>query len=249
MSETMKYIIINSYDRPNQNESDTNFNLSITGGTNYASLSKIAVCRFVCTNSVYNVDTTNNILNFEEDSGGPVTANIPVGNYNLSQIITALQIAMDAVSPNLRTYTITSSVITNKLTITGSAGTFQILLDSGLGLNLMLGFSRNSNSLSGLAVTAPRIYNLNRYSSFILKSNLTRGDTYNTVQGNRQAILDTIPISQSFNGDIFTYEPQTLLWRDLSYSSIEQIQLRLTDEKDQIINLNGGFMTVYLVVK
>lgn len=249
MSESMKYIIINSYDRPNQNESDSNFNLGITGGSNYAGLSKVAVARFVCTNSVYNVDSSNNKLNFEEDTGGPVVATVPTGNYSMTTILPALKLAMETVSPNSRTYTITSSVVTNKLTITGSSGTFTILSDNGLGLNLMLGFSRRSNSSTGLSVTAPRIYNLNRYSSFILKSNLTRGDTYNTVQNNRQAILDTIPISQSFSGDIFTYQPSVLLWRDLSYSSIEQIQLRLTDDKDREIDLNGGFMSVYLVVK
>jgi len=247
--ESYKYIVINSYDRPNTNESDSNFNLSITGGTSYNRLSQVAVARFICTNSVYNVDSSNNSFSFQENIGPLATALITAGNYSLSQIIPALQNAMNAVSPNSRTYIITSSNITNKLTITGSAGTFNVIADGGLGLNLMLGFSRRNDSPAGLSVIAPRIYNLSRFSNFVLKSNLPRGDTYNTVEGNRQGILDTIPISESSNGDIFVYHPTELLWRDLSYSSIEQISLRLTDEKDKDIELNGGFMSVYLVLK
>jgi hypothetical protein len=247
--QSYKYIVINSYDRPNSNESDSNFSLSITGGTSYNRLSQVAVARFVCTNSVYNVDSSNNSFSFQEDVGPSATALIIPGNYSLSQIIPALQSAMNAVSPNSRTYVISSSNVTNKLTITASAGTFNVIADNGSGLNLMLGFSRRTNSSTGLSVIAPRIYNLSRFSNFVLKSNLPRGDTYNTVEGNRQAILDTIPISESSNGDIFVYHPTELLWRDLSYSSIEQISLRLCDEKDKDIDLQGGFMSVYLILK
>ena len=247
--ETLKYIIINSYDRPNQNESDTNFNLGVNGGSTFAGLSQVGILRFVCTNSIYNVDSSNNFIKFQENTGPEVTAIIPNnGNYSLNNLITALQTAMDLVSPNSRTYTITSSVITNKITIS-STGSFTIKADQGLGLNLMLGFSRRSDSSTGIAITAPRIFNLNRFSSLVIKSNLVRGDTYNTVVGNREGILDTVPISDAYSGDIFTYEKDFIAWRDLSYNAIEQINIRVVDDKDKEVNLNGGFLSVYLVLR
>lgn len=242
--ENYKFVTINSFDRANG--SDSNFTVTLNG-TFREDFTQMALVNFICTNTFYNVDSTNNTFNFQENIGAVTTATLAVGNYTLTDIITALETAMDAISANARTYTITSSSLTNKLTITGSAGTF--LVKSTGGLNLMLGFSRSSDTTTALAVISPRIYNLSRYSFFHLSCTLSKGDTFNTSVGNRENIIGYIPVCESSNGDIYSFRPNPFCWRDVSYPNIDQLQVKLTDDQGVEIELNGGFMSMCLVFR
>lgn len=244
MSENFKYVTINSFDRPNG--TDTNFYVTLNG-TFTEQFSQIALVDFICTNSFYNVDSTNNTLIFQENSGGVVTATITPGNYALSTMITALQTAMNAVSVNGYTYTITADPITNFITITASAGTFSIK-NTGT-LNLMLGFSRSTSTSQNNANTGTRIYNLSRYGFLHLICSCSRGDTFNTTTGNRQGILAYIPICESQFGDVYSFRPQPFTWRDIAYPQVDQIQLQLTDDQGNVVDLNGGYMSVSLVLR
>lgn len=245
MTDNYKYITINSFNKQ-QSESDTNFTMTING-TFSEDFSQIALVNFICTNSFYNVDDNNNTFDFQEDSGDPVSATITPGNYDLAAIITALQTAMNGVSPNSYTYTITSSAITNMITITSSLGTFSVLITGGL--NLMLGFSRYTATGQNNANTAPRIYNLSRYGFFNLICSLSSDSTYNTSTRYRQSIMSYIPICESQNGDIFSFRPQQWSWHNTSTERVNSIQIQLTDEYGNDINLNGGYLSLNLVLR
>src|SRR5205823_1335715 len=74
-------------------------------------------------NSVYNVNSTNNIIYFRENSTDK-TATITSGYYNSSSITTAIKTAMDTASAAYNTFTITFSSVTGGLTVTASTNNF-----------------------------------------------------------------------------------------------------------------------------
>ena len=154
---------------------------------------------------------------------------------------------METASPNTRTYTMSTSTISNKVTITGSAGTFSVL--SSGGLNLMLGFSRSTASGQNLANTGTRIYNMTRYAFLNVQCSACKSDTYNTINGGRQNVLSYIPITESASGDILSFRPQTLNWVDISNPNVDQLSFRLTDDSNNIIDLNGGYVSLYIALR
>ena len=243
--ESYKYILINSFDRPNKAESDSDFQVNVVG--NFDDLNQLALSHCIITNSIYNVDSSNNTFNFQENAGPAVSASIAICNYSLTEILPVIKTAMEAVSPNTRTYTLTTSNITNKITISVSAGTFSVL-ETG-GLNLMMGFSRSTPTAQNASNVAPRVYNFTRYSNLILSTSICSGDTFNTITGASQGILESIPIGESSSGDIYVYRPTELHWKDLSGPRIDQVRIKLSDDFNKIVDLQGGYLSLYLVCR
>lgn len=243
--ESYKYAIINSFDRPNQNESDTDFQTSVLG-SDFDGLSQVALYSFTLTNSYYNVDSSNNTINFQENIGAPATAVIPIGSYSLSQILPVIKAQMEAVSPNNRIYTISAGPVSYKITISVNIGTFSILVG---GLNLMMGFSTKTPTSQNASNTAGRVYNFSRYGNLNLITTCCKPITYNTITDNLSGILESIPVSESSSSDIYTYRPQVLGWRDVSSSRVDVFRVQLTDDINNIVNLNGGYMTMTLIFR
>lgn len=244
MSEDYKFIVVNSFNRASG--TDTNFNVNLNG-TFPERFSQMCLLNLIMTNTMYNVTTSNNTFVFQETGEDAVTCSLSVGNYTIYDIINNLPTAMNAVSPLSRTYTMSISSITNKLTITASAGTFTVL--SSGGLNLMLGFSTNNNSTTGLTVTGTRVYNMARYGGLMLYCSSCKGDVYNTVTGNRQGNLAYIPVVEANTGELFSFRPHALEWRDLSQENIDTMNFRLADDTSKDVDLNGGYMALYIALR
>lgn len=100
--------------------------------------------------SFYVINTDNNTFTLAEPASATVT--IPVGNYTSATLPSALGTAMSTASPGGRTYTVTYSATTQKLTITASAGTFSITCNAQL--QLILGMNATSSS-SGATLVSP----------------------------------------------------------------------------------------------
>lgn len=248
MSNT--YIYVNSYDKTNGTDTDFISYVNISGPT-LADKTEVALSQLIITNSIYNVDSSNNKFNFREESNGTIeTATINPGSYSLAQLLPVLKTAMDNSSENSRTYTLTSSTITNKITISSNVGTFSVCPDNGEGLNLMLGFSRFNETSQSATQIAPRIYNLSRYGNLLLYCSVIEGNNYNTSSGTTDQILESIPLVESNSGDIFVYEPVDLNWRKLGQQGkINQLRFVLRDATGNTIDLNGGYMSLVLKLK
>lgn len=244
----MKFVLINSYDRPNKAEEDTDFTVYVNSEAIFKDIEEVAVSQIIMTNSWYNISSLNNTVIFQENIGAQATATITPGDYSYSELAPVLVSALNSASPNGRTYTASLSNITNKLTLSVNSGTFKIL-SSGT-LNLMLGFSRSSDTASLSSVEAPRILNLARYGNLCLYSNIVRGEHYNTSLGLPVNLLESLPVGASGSGDIFTFIPPVLNFKPLAgKGSLAQIRLTLRDELNNLINLNGGYMSVILALK
>lgn len=77
----------------------------------------------------YTITNSNKFLNFDE-GGGELTATLAVGAYSLTELLTVIKTAMDAVSTLPQAYTITVDRDTRKITIASDA-TFDLLISSG----------------------------------------------------------------------------------------------------------------------
>lgn len=93
---------------------------------------------FTYVNNAAPVNSLYNTIPFQENSGPIVIATLPPGFYKAipgsvgpTQIVTAIETAMNAVSPNGYTYTATIDPLTFILTVTASAGTFAFMWSSG----------------------------------------------------------------------------------------------------------------------
>lgn len=73
------------------------------------------------------VDSTNNYINFNE-GGGELSATIDAGRYSLTEILTVIKTAMDAIGG--QEYTVTLDRDTRKITISATSN-FDLLIDTG----------------------------------------------------------------------------------------------------------------------
>jgi hypothetical protein len=94
-----------------------------------------------------NVTPTTNTIVFKEGAGN-LTATIPIGNYSIYFLLSAIGTAMT--NAGTQTYTATFNVSTNYITITGSTGHFSILYPNTT-MSSLLGLSATQAS----AVVAP----------------------------------------------------------------------------------------------
>lgn len=77
----------------------------------------------------YNIDETNNIINFDEGSG-ELSAAIQPGNYSFEQLMVQIKNALDLASTLPQAYFVTALRSTRKVQITAAAN-FDLLISSG----------------------------------------------------------------------------------------------------------------------
>lgn len=77
----------------------------------------------------YIIDSSNNKLDFNEGAG-ELTATIDIGKYSMTELITAVTTALNAVSV-ANVFSITVSRTTRQFTITGDTSAFTLLLSTG----------------------------------------------------------------------------------------------------------------------
>ena len=241
----MPYVAVNSANRTTGN--DSNFTITFPANIPY---SKFRLKNLQFMNCLYNVTSTgaqgvpiNNHFAFQLRSGITVTnydVTIAEGFYNLSAMITALTAAINtAISP--LTCTITASAITNKLTFTFSGGVdVNILpLTQNQGLNLLLGFSRNSETgFSTGSVTAPRCYNMNRYSTLYLESNFSKTSSLSSGKSGVYNLFAIIPIDAEY-GNLVSWSDDT---GGLFYSTqpnVTNLTFTFTDAFGSPVDTNG----------
>lgn len=98
----------------------------------------------------YEIGINNNKINFNEGSG-QLTATISIGIYSPSDLATEIKTQLDAIG--VKTYTVVFSRSTRKYTISCNAGSFDLLIATGLnssaGVYDLIGFT-GASDLIGL---------------------------------------------------------------------------------------------------
>lgn len=123
----------------------------------FGTVSSVEVASFTVTNGV------NDSIDFTEDGGGEVTADLTAGTYKMGTtsatagtLCALIKTQMEAVN-GASTYTVTYSMTTKLLTITKSSGVFVLKWATGTNAataaDTLLGFS--ADTASAIAATAP----------------------------------------------------------------------------------------------
>jgi hypothetical protein len=180
--------------------------------------------------SFYNITNDENSFTL-----GGVPTTIPVGNYNVRSLMTALQLAV----PGL---TATYNSTTNKMTMNYPSGPTLVLTS----VAQSCGFT-SGTTITG-TMTGPNVVNIIDDYSLYLRTNLNLTNARDE-QGNYSDILERIPIKSS--GSVVYYEsPPNQHKNLLSIKTISEFTIALTyDTGNDYVDLNGCDWEIALLVQ
>ncbi len=179
---------------------------------------------------------TNTILSTVDGLATVYTATLPVGNYNIVNILPAIKSAMDA-NGSGKVYTVTQSDVTSKITITQNVGTLQIL---GAGsANKLLGFGA-TDSTYAISQTGPNIFNLSgtKYIDIFSTKLTSHGSKVSDSTGGGGDRIVRIPVGNYKFGDTIHYIPYFTTYNH-DGRNLQNVDLQLKDEYGNIVDLNG----------
>jgi hypothetical protein len=202
--------------------------------------------------SFYQINSSNNQLDFTESVGGAFTATLPPGNYTAASLPLAIKAALDFSSSTPVTYTVTLNTSTLKLFITPSSGAISMEWATGPNsansAHLILGFPKLDVPLA-LTVDSPNTINTQPENYIFLRSNAIKNiesaPVANVIADNDvdddSAVIAKIPIQGEF-GDILHYEEFQVLTRrfPVNTTKLGMLDFRLTFYQDNPIDLNGN---------
>jgi hypothetical protein len=195
----------------------------------------------VITNSNYIINEYNNTIKMFYN-GTEQTFTIPIGNYIKSTFISEVNKIGSALPPNY--FTITSSSITNKFTISTTA-LFQSLgyapwgMNSGTTCDYIFGF-RTSFLTSSNTFTMDRAYNFLPIPRFIFHCNILNNGVLLT---NNSAVacsdvLASVPNSSKLNSQIIFENSQEEFLLKFK-TPLTALNIKITDDDNRLINFNG----------
>ena len=173
-------------------------------------------------NNQYTVYDGNNVLYFQEVDGTTLSATIPIGNYTLSTLLTALQTALNTVGSAHYTASVSASgYVVLSSDLTGSSGPVLFTLQTSQCVDLarLLGFS--FTNLSGSAsYTAPNLNTVEYESTSLI------------------LYLNTIPIIVPISNHTTTF----VSYQQLNNFKIEYPEMTTLNEiQIELRNPNGTF--------
>lgn len=234
-------LLIKSVDRLASSSNSSNFVVKLPK----AIKGKWIVSCVTIPNSIYTFDASNNKLYFYWDSAAR-TATITPGVYTSSTIAAELQTQMQTVDAG---FTVTRSSATKKLTFTHSTDNFYFnwSTSSGDSPEVMLGFTKATNTANGTSVTAPNVMNLARVLSINveIREASTRIMTSDVNDDARFSIY--IPNTASA-GDFFTADYRQHSDMDIIKfdNPTKMLNIKMFDSEGNDVNLNGVDWEMYL---
>ena len=187
----------------------------------------------------YNINTSNNLISY---SYNDIVFNliIPIGNYDAYSLLNVLKAGF---TTNM---TVSYNIITNKYSFTHNAYEF-IILGTSTGLNL-IGFNNGVNAYSiNKTLTSLNSINLQSKHCICIQSNLNTGSINNTHK-NESNIICSIPIDKP-PFSMITYQNHNNLKYNLFNTSIRNLNLRLTDQNNNLIDLNGCHWSISIQIE
>jgi hypothetical protein len=242
---TQNYVIINSKYRTDPVITTTSNFIYRIGES--LEVSDIAIKSVTMVNAQYNVKLGNNTL-IINDGVTDYNITIPIGQYDIQTLITALQI--EIINAVGGTCIISLDTLTQKLIFNTSIP----LKYKGGNLGFNIGFGGVAvftPSVQALSVNAPYFPNLQGPTNYYIVSSSLAGSQGSILRNNskRQIIL-TIPVDNNF-GEIITYEVNEINLNKRVFSrpvNIQDIDIRIIDDDDQIVDLQQTNIEIVLQI-
>jgi hypothetical protein len=239
MDSIQIYLNSANADKLNGNISDAEYNLppfEIPDGYHiYLSVQSVTIPY-----SFYNVNDSNNLLSYNLKDQSINNVTFVNGNYNITEVVDYLKSIMIG-------FDISYNNITNKLTFKHTVD-FYFLNDTTC--FKLLGFDNNKSYQStSLTLTSVNCVNIIAIKRINVSSNFI---TYNINKSaaNNYSILCSIPVNKP-PYSLIEYTNNNNFRTDLFINYIHVIKIKLTDERENLIDLNGNnyCMTIQLDVE
>ena len=195
--------------------------------------------------SMYNIrEGINNELGYRfiSDNFGEVIQ-IPQGNYTITTLATTITGLLNAIDSLSGTYTMSFNRTTMKYTLSSSVS--EIYLDFGLtnkSIHIEMGYNSDgrSNGITSNGVISPNVVDVNgSIHSLFIRTNLTSKSSIDSQTKSFSTILGKIPIDNNF-GSVLFFNPRDNTQKILLDTHlINIITIRITDEFNRNIDLNG----------
>lgn len=202
---------------------------------------------------LYNVTSSDgrNTLYFtvsDDDEGTNATdyaVSIPVGNYGWFDLKDALEAAINAeLDPVTVEFDYNNTSLKCSVRISGGKY-IKINSNQARDLNIILGFSKSSDTAYGTDITSPRVVNLVRYPYVTLCTNILRDRSYISAANEMLGILDTIPVPAP--GEIIQYIPNhPTNFFNMGQSHVNSASFFILDPEGNVVDLNGAYLNVTL---
>jgi len=182
----------------------------------------------------YNVssDLNNNIIRFTSN-GEPLPFTFPNKNYDINEVVKVLN---DGNFP----FTVSYDRFTMKLSFANNTNFTNILNLSTSTANKILGFDENDSDitvLSNQSTTSTGVVDLASIHSIFIKSNTSSNMIFSTRAG-FSSTIQKISIDVNSGGIIYLNQNDSRQHTVL-HSNINFLELRLTDQNDNLINFNN----------
>ena len=249
MSGLPKLLVINSKDKDIGSNSNSDFTIQAQEKYLLQGISRIVIVEATVPNLFTNINDDNNILDFKEAGGPLLQAFLPVGQYNVTQLISALESEIESLVTVGNIPTITLDPITNKLIINMSATGLVIFGDSTI--SEVIGLIPNNNVVSaGLQALLPRVVNLSGLPIVYIHSKAL-SSSYGIDAGKGLTnLVVPVPLNEAPFGSYATLLPKDLAVSEIVYDStrnITSLDIRLRDSQGKILDIEN--MHITLVVK
>jgi len=207
----------------------------------------------------------NNKLDITEkktdSSTNSYTITIPDGNYNITELLSQIKSLMDSASTFSFVYDITFSNITGKVSFIILSGTnplnttinFSTGSNTNLNCNNIIGFTNTDITFTtSSSATSDKIVDMaSGLDGLHIKSNIVGENIITTAEGNDSGAgeLLVVPITLEPYSILYYTELGNPFKHKLAQSSIRQIEIKIVDSNENIIDFNGLPYTFILEVE
>ena len=204
--------------------------------------------------SMYNIRSgVNNELPYRFISDNePDIILIPEGNYTITTLATTITGLLNAINSLSGTYTMSFNRTTMKYTI--SSTVTEIYFDffiSTKSIHIEIGYGPEdrSNAITSAGVISPNVADVNgSIHSLFIRTNLTSKSSIDSQTKSFSTILGKIPIDNNF-GSVLFFNPRDNTQKILLDTHlINIITIRITDEFNRNVNLNGLHMNLSILI-
>jgi hypothetical protein len=182
-------------------------------------------------NSAYNVSSAvnNNTIVYDTNQ----TFTFPAKNYDPKELLRVMN--DDATFP----FTVTRDKYTNKLTFTNNTPDSHTLNWTSSLARKLLGYGEAADETiaAGATTTSPGMLDLATIHSFFIKSDLASGNVLSTRAGN-STTLQKISVDVNGFGIVYANQQDYRTVSVLQKPSVSFITFRLTDQNDNLLDLN-----------
>ncbi len=245
MSKTSKHRLLHISSADRVAGSNSNFAVSLTNGDGLSHIRHITLKSANFVHVFYNMNQYNNTFTFEKGVGEIVSVVLPIGQYSILTLTSALQGLMSSEG-----LTITQNQITKRLTFATSNYPIKYFASPYSPMSEFLGITQDSAGLVSSFNGQSTSHLEGLQHLFIESPELGQTNLISTNNGVRN-VAGIIPINDEF-GAIIHYEESSELDEINAHSrhgrNLSSISIRITDERGQTLDLQNNAINLIFKV-